>query len=191
MTDSKLWGPCTWYMIHEIAFHLPQTSNHLPPDTSKNLNIFYSGLQSLLPCPSCRAHYGWTLSNYPLHQYNRTGLSMSKWTVIAHNLTNRGLKKKTYTYSDAKKMYSHNNSSKVDHKKLSDFISYILERTNTTPLETRKSVALSLNRLYPCRKCCEQIKIYESKHPISKVRTNHDMSVWAKNLRIVLQSKCN
>lgn len=190
MTDSKIWGPYAWYMMHEIAFNLQQTYDKLPSKISKYLRVFYTGLHALLPCPSCRTHYGWTLSKYPLNKYNRSGISMAKWTVTAHNLVNQGLKKKTYTYSNAKNLYLRRGVATINHKKLSEFIRYILEKTNTAPLATRKSVASVLIHLYPCHKCRTRLQLHASKNPIYTVKTSRDMNNWAKRLRWVAQAQC-
>ena len=190
MTNSKIWGPYTWYMMHEIAFALPQNYDKLPSKKSKYLHIFYSGLRSLLPCPSCKKHYSLTLSKYPLTKYNVSGLLMSKWTIISHNLTNKGLHKKIYTYLEAKNLYLRRGIATINHTKLSEFIRYILEKTTTSPLVTRKSVATALIQLYPCHKCQIRLKSYESKNNLSKVNTSNEMNNWAKKLRWVTQAQC-
>jgi len=194
LADSKIWGPYAWYFIHQVAFRLPHTENNLTPTTRKFLNSFFLTIRWLLPCPSCQKHYGWTLSKYPVSKYYSTGVKMSKWTVIAHNLTNKGLNslgkgppKKIYTYAAAKDLYLSPKGvhSKLNHGKLAAFIQIIIENSRDKPLSNRKSMATCVANLYPCFKCRKRLQNFLAKNSLKNVKSSSDMSAWAKRFRSV------
>lgn len=192
MIDSKLWGPCTWYVIHEIAFSLPQNNIKLSINTSKNLLTFYKGIQQLIPCPACKTHYKTILSKHPVDKNNKFGVNISKWTVTIHNITNKGLNKKVITYNDAKKIYLRKGAIGVNHKKISEFVKYILEKnSNNVSLQVRKSVLLSLIELYPCKKCITYLQKYLSEKTLDNVTNNNEMNNWITDLRLVIEKGCS
>lgn len=190
MSDSKIWGPYVWYMIHKIAFELPQNYEKLSPNISKYLLNFYTNLQKLIPCPSCKNHYKVILSRFPINKYNSSGILISKWTIKIHNITNSALHKKLYTYSSVKNLYLKKGIINIDHKKLGEFIRYIIEKTRIEPLQIRKIIASNLIKLYPCNKCRNRLKVYESKNNIDSIKTTIQMNNWAKKLRLISQDKC-
>jgi hypothetical protein len=181
--DSKIWGPSTWYVMHKIAFHLPQNNSELPTITKNYLISFYKNLKPLLPCPSCQKHYFCTLIKNPPSSYFKSGISTSKWTVNAHNLTNKGLNKKIIEFKLASDMYTKSGSIyyNINHNLISTFILNIIIKRKDL-INNRKEVAKSICYLHPCLKCREIFIEYLTQNSLKNVKTNIDMILWAKNL---------
>jgi hypothetical protein len=188
--DSKIWGPSTWYVMHQIAFHLPQNNSELPTITKNYLLSFYTNLNKLLPCPSCQKHYTFTLSKNPPSSHFKSGISTSNWTVNAHNLTNKGLKKKIIEFKLALDMYTKPNSIyyNINHIFISNFILHIIINSKDL-INQRKEVANSLCYLHPCLNCREIFIEYLTQNSLNDVKTDNDMIIWGKNLNKL--SKCN
>jgi len=188
--DSKIWGPYTWYFMHQVAFRLPQNYNELRQEIRDLLKKFYTSIRFLLPCPSCQKHYGLTLNQYPISKYNTSGIRIAKWMVNSHNLVNKGLKKKVYTYEEARKIQVGKGLSTIDYSKLDMCMKYILEMSTDKPLSHRKIVAKCIVKLYPCPKYRPTLINYMNKNQLQKVKTANEMNKWSKNLRMVLLHLC-
>jgi cytidine deaminase len=188
--DSKIWGPATWYVMHQIAFRLPQTTGSLPAKTKAYLISFYTNLKPLLPCPSCQKHYAWTLYKTPPSSHFTNSISVSKWTVNSHNLTNKGLDKKIIPFAVAANMYTKPGSIyyNINHNLISTFILHIIINWNKL-INYRKAVATSICYLHPCLKCREIFIEYLTTNSLKDVKTNKDMVLWGKNLN-KLSKKC-
>jgi hypothetical protein len=181
--DSKIWGPPTWYVMHQIAFSLPQNNSHLSVKTKAYLVSFYTNLCPLLPCPACKKHYTRTLYNRPPSYHFTKSISVSKWTVNAHNLTNKGLDKKVIPFTLASNMYTKPGSIyyNINHDLISAFIFHIIINCKNL-INYRKAVSASFCYLHPCLKCREIYIKYLTKNSLQNVKSNKDMVLWAINL---------
>ena len=188
--DSKIWGPSTWYVMHIIAFHLPQNNNPLLAKIKNYLIRFYKNLNPILPCPSCQQHYSITLSKLPPSSNFISGISTSKWTVIVHNLTNKGLNKKIIPFNLVFDMYTKPSSIyyKINHNLISKFILHIIVNCKDK-INNRKEVATCLCYLHPCLKCRIIFIKYLTQNSLKNVNTNNDMILWGKKL-INISNKC-
>jgi hypothetical protein len=95
----KIWGPSGWYLLHSISLGYPE----IPSRGEQNdYKIFFTNLQNVLPCKSCREHYKKNLATYVL-----TDDTLSKrtklinWLISVHNSVNRSNKKVEMSISDA------------------------------------------------------------------------------------------
>ena len=191
-TEAKVWGPYVWYFMHQFTFRLSQTNSPFPLRTLKLLNSFFVYIKDLLPCPSCQIHYGQTLSKYPPLSYFTSGIGAAKWAVLAHNLANKGLKKKEIPYPKAVDMYTKKGGIHyiLNHSKLSTFINVILVKSKDKPLINRKKVAETIAHLYPCLKCREKFKLFLSNNNIKLIKTNKEMNLLAQNFLAISKSPC-
>ena len=74
------WGPYFWKFLINIAQNYPEqfTSLH-----SRQIELFLTQLQFVLPCPACRKHYHDYLSQYPPNIHSR--YEMIYWLYILYN----------------------------------------------------------------------------------------------------------
>jgi hypothetical protein len=190
--EAKDWGPYVWYFMHQLTFRLPQ--NNIPFDKRilKKLNNFLVLIKNLLPCKSCQEHYSNTLTKYPPLKYITTGIGLAKWVVLAHNLTNKGLKKKEIPYPTTVGMYTNESGIHyiLNHSKLSTFINIILVKSKNKPLKSRKKIAETVALLYPCLKCREKFKPYLSNNYIKSIKTNTEMKSLAKKFLDISKIPC-
>jgi hypothetical protein len=188
--DSKIWGSSTWYVMHKIAFSLPQKNSYLSEKTKSYLVRFYTNIQPLLPCPSCQKHYIKTIYNRPPSSHFTKSISVSKWTVNAHNITNKGLNKKIIPFTLASNMYTKHGSIyyNINHDLISAFIFHIIINCNNL-INYRKEVSTSFCYLHPCLKCRDICIEYLTNNSLKNVKTNKDMVLWAINLN-KLSKKC-
>lgn len=191
VVDSKIWGPYTWYVIHQIAYSYIREKRVIPDREKRLLRSFMMNLRPILPCPSCRTHFGQTLSRYPITKENQNGSKIFNWTIRAHNLANKGLKKKVLTYAQAEAVHK----KKIEHKKIIQFITTMLMESTNKPIANRKALAVCLTNLFPCIGCRPIISSYYRRSNPSKINTPKEMTLWAKRLiyachRAMKECKC-
>jgi hypothetical protein len=93
-----------WTIIHSLAFQLKEDIS-----TNQELSILVYGFFNVdvkkIPCSNCRNHYITYLAQHPMHSV-KNNLDLQKWTVDLHNDVNRRNGKPTFSFSDAKNLYS-------------------------------------------------------------------------------------
>jgi len=93
---TSIWGPLGWMALHSVSSCYPDSP--LPAERT----LIYTWLdmfQSTITCPSCRDHFGQSLSGYRrLHSEmlnSRTDFMLAVFRL--HNTVNRKLNKPVYT----------------------------------------------------------------------------------------------
>lgn len=99
--DVRFWGPPFWETMHQISFNYPQINPS--EENKKAVKTWFTTLQHLLPCESCRIHFANLLKDYPIQLQNRD--SLTRWLVEIHNRVNDRLGKPRMAYEVAAEKY--------------------------------------------------------------------------------------
>jgi hypothetical protein len=103
MTDPNFWGPPLWSTLHTISFDYP---NNPTEEEKNNYRNFFHALKYVLPCGTCREHYGKGIEKtYPIEPALKNRDSLSRWLVNFHNVVNKRLNKPVVTYESVKEKY--------------------------------------------------------------------------------------
>lgn len=107
--DPKSWGPPTWKSLHSITFGYP----HCPTmDDKKNNLLYFTLLQHVLPCITCRDNYKKHLNKYPLtNDILSSRIKFIKWLIDIHNEVNIMLGKPTKSYEEVINKYETQNNN--------------------------------------------------------------------------------
>jgi hypothetical protein len=100
--DPNIWGPKLWFVIHTFALNFPKNPSY---DDIRTYEEFFNNLKSTIPCYKCKIHYTEELEKNPIINYLTDTETLFKYTVDFHNIVNKRLKKKTYNYNEAYKIY--------------------------------------------------------------------------------------
>jgi len=92
---TSIWGPLGWMTLHSVASCYPDS----PTSAEQTLTQAWLDMfQSTITCPSCREHFGISLTsyrrNYPNMLASRRDFLL--FTFRAHNAVNRRLNKPIY-----------------------------------------------------------------------------------------------
>ena len=106
--EPNIWGPSAWLFLHSVTFQYPEN----PTEVEKlNYNHFFTSLQHVLPCPTCRKHYKENLEKLPIALNSKKELI--EWLIDIHNEVNIIYHKKQFTYEEVyqkyKKLYNPSN----------------------------------------------------------------------------------
>ncbi len=93
-----VWGPIFWMTMHIVALGYSDKPSYSEKKAAKE---FYEGLQFLLPCPTCKAHYSENLKVNPISPSLDNRRDLFRWTVNMHNTINKQLGKPTITEEEA------------------------------------------------------------------------------------------
>jgi len=181
--DSKIWGSKVWYAIHQIAYNYIREKKTITVSQKRNLRNFYGSLRHLLPCPSCRDHYSRTLSRAPVLKFVTNGSTIFAWTVRAHNLANKGLKKKVLTVSEATKIHS----APFNETAFQEYVKYILLLSTNKKWTERRLHAVCLILLYPASKSRTAALAFATKENPRNLKGAGAMNKWAKKLYDVIR----
>ena len=101
--SPEIWGPALWSTLHIMTFNYPQN----PTDYEKQQYYqFFQALQYVLPCDSCRKHYGKGINEtYPIQPALKNRDTLTRWLVMFHNVVNQRLGKPTVSYESVKQKY--------------------------------------------------------------------------------------
>jgi hypothetical protein len=167
-------------MIHQITFHFPQNTQKLNAATLRKLDKFLRALQQILPCPTCRDHFNMTLKRTPPAKTMLTGGMASEWGVKAHNIVNKGLKKKIVSYQEAVAIHK----GKFVHSRANNFIRYMLIRNTRASLRFLRNAALYMIELFPCDHCSRgMFQYYErTKVEFNKMKNMTQWTRWSTGL---------
>jgi Erv1 / Alr family len=95
--EPKVWGKYIWTSIHMIALGYPDK----PTDEDKmNYKQFYINLWKVIPCYKCSVNYQKHLEELPIDAHLNDNMSLFKWTVDFHNIVNKELGKKEWTFEE-------------------------------------------------------------------------------------------
>ena len=93
--DPNIWGRQLWYSLHIITFNYP--NNPTNNDKNNYKNFFYS-LINVIPCNYCKHNLKIHMKTLPLENALHNKIALVKWLFNIHNLTNKHLNKKIFTY---------------------------------------------------------------------------------------------
>lgn len=100
----EFFGPSTWKTLHSIAWNYAAKPDAPTEEEKKNIVDFLVLLEHLLPCPSCRTHYGAYMLKNPIDSSSRDALT--RWLYELHADVNRRSKKSSISYEQHKKDYA-------------------------------------------------------------------------------------
>ncbi len=100
--DPTVWGRGLWIFIHSVALNYPE---HPDPIDKKNVYNFFTNLENVIPCSTCRNNYNLHMNKLPLSSYLNNKNDLFKWTVEMHNIVNSDLGKPILTVEQAKNIY--------------------------------------------------------------------------------------
>ena len=93
--NPEIWGPHGWFFLHRITLAYPDN----PTNEDKLMyKHFFHNVGNVLPCDTCKIHYGQNISTYPIDKHLDNRESLSRWLVTMHNLVNDSLGKKRISY---------------------------------------------------------------------------------------------
>ena len=95
--EPNIWGEKAWFFLHTITLSLPE---NISENLQKDIYIYFSLLQKLLPCPSCKDNYKKHLVKYPLNNRLKTKKDVVSWLVDIHNEVNKMNNKSIMSYKD-------------------------------------------------------------------------------------------
>lgn len=82
------WGPHFWMTLHVACVGCQDY---------KIISEFVEGYKSIIPCLSCRAHFASVLTENPVPEAG----NFFEWSVDVHNIVNRRLGKREFSYEEA------------------------------------------------------------------------------------------
>jgi thiol-disulfide isomerase/thioredoxin len=79
--SPRTWGPPVWFVIHIVALMYPRN-----PTASERQEMidFFTGLQKVLPCASCKEHFAKELATLDPDTF-RNRDTLFEWTVAFHD----------------------------------------------------------------------------------------------------------
>ena len=113
----EFFGPSTWKTLHSIAWNYAEHENSPTEEEKKDIIDFFVLLQKLLPCPSCRTHFGAYMLRNPIDASSRSALV--HWLYDLHADVNIRTKKltPTPTFEQHRKDYAQWGEKEVEHFK--------------------------------------------------------------------------
>lgn len=89
-----VWGPHGWKFMHAVALAYPET----PSVEEKQAALqFFSSLEYLLPCESCKQNFRKEIQMFPLKPALVSKQKLNEWLTEVHNSVNKRLKKTVMT----------------------------------------------------------------------------------------------
>lgn len=85
-----VWGPHAWKFMHAVALTYPEQPSKEEQQAAFN---FFSSLQYLLPCESCKLNYVKELKMFPIEDAVTSKQKLNEWLAALHNSVNERLKK--------------------------------------------------------------------------------------------------
>jgi len=82
---TKAWGPSGWVFLHSIAQRYPVSPTEVD---KRNAKIFYTSIQTLLPCKMCRESYAKYIQILPIEYFLSARKDLILWVYIVHNFVN-------------------------------------------------------------------------------------------------------
>lgn len=95
--EPKIWGKYVWTSIHILALGYPDKPT---PEDMKNYKTFYTELWKVIPCYKCSINYKKHLDDLPIDKYLSDNMSLFRWTVDFHNIVNKELGKKEWSFEE-------------------------------------------------------------------------------------------
>ncbi len=154
LTDSDVWGPKAWYLIHHITRRLVKDNptGQLKSLVLEAVDSFFFSLTVLMPCAVCQENYKQKLIEDGYQNHLDSWKALDEWSHQLHNRVNKMLNKKEMPQSEYLKMYK-----KVDKQKLQAFVKiledlYVEKNMALSEIQNMKILLDSLVVLYPTKK---------------------------------------
>ena len=97
-----VWGSHFWKVIHYVALSYPERPSYTD---KQNFKQFFSSIQYVLPCESCKQNMVSNLRQLPLEQNLENNTKLFKWTVDLHNMVRKETNKPVMSYDSARQLY--------------------------------------------------------------------------------------
>tara|TARA_B100000575_G_C23090464_1_gene628655 strand:- start:228 stop:671 length:444 start_codon:yes stop_codon:yes gene_type:complete len=95
--NPNIWGPQLWFSLHIITLNYPNNPNNKDKTNFKN---FFETLINVIPCNYCKHNFRIHMNKLPIDNALNNNNSLVKWLFDIHNLTNKHLNKKIFTYQE-------------------------------------------------------------------------------------------
>ena len=104
-TLKNEWGKNLWFTLHNSSLHYPEKANILCAERTKN---FILGITNLVPVLEYKKDIDIFIYHYQskLLEICSSRESLFKFFVDMHNMVNKKLGKKIYSYDEAYKLYA-------------------------------------------------------------------------------------
>jgi hypothetical protein len=122
--QTNEWGPAAWKFLHTITFSYPVNP------TIDDINIFksfFTSLQFILPCSSCRKSYSKVLKYIPIDVYLESRNGLTFWLFLVHNIVNNKLNKNLETFDNVVLLYE---NYRARCGNMNDIVKYELCKNN-------------------------------------------------------------
>jgi hypothetical protein len=96
--EPKVWGKYIWTSIHILALGYPDKPSN---EDIQNYKQFFLNFWKVIPCYKCSQNYLKHLEELPIDNFMTDNLSLFKWTVGLHNIVNKELGKREFSYEEA------------------------------------------------------------------------------------------
>lgn len=176
---KNIWGPCAWYLLHCISIG----DYHEVKESYKNYYLkFYSSFGYVLPCIICAEHYKNITGIF--HKINMKIFSREyiiKWVFDFHNIVNKNLGKKEFTFNEFTDMYLMTN--KIDNNKIFFFVDNVFLNADYHEMSMYKyeqyhTFFVSLAKLYPDKKIRMILKKLIKSETFKKIDTPLEFGIW-------------
>jgi len=99
------WGPSLWFTLHNSSYNYPEKANILCAERTKN---FILGIPILIPVLEYKKDIEIFIARQQddLLEICKSRDRLFNFFVDMHNMVNKKLKKKIFSYEEAKKIYS-------------------------------------------------------------------------------------
>ncbi len=101
--NKTMWGNALWFLIHYIAYNLPEK---ITPEIASSYKAFIVSLRYLIPCPECGKHMHEYLSENVIDDFLVSNRSLFYWTWVFHNSVNKRLNKPCPSINQVVEIYS-------------------------------------------------------------------------------------
>ncbi len=95
--EPKIWGKYIWTSIHIIALGYPDKPTQ---EDKENYKKFFIDLWKVIPCYKCSKNYQKHFEELPIDNYLDDNMSLFRWTVEFHNIVNKELGKREWTFEE-------------------------------------------------------------------------------------------
>lgn len=109
----EFFGPSTWKALHSMAFNYAKNPDQPTEAEKRDVVDFFRLVERMLPCESCRVHYGKYINANPIDASSRDALT--KWLYDCHSAVNERNKKPNLTYQEHVYDYSGWDEARIKH----------------------------------------------------------------------------
>ena len=85
-----VWGPHGWKFMHAVALAYPDNPS---TEEKRAASQFFTSLEYLLPCESCKQNFRKELQMFPLQPALESKQKLNEWLTALHNSVNKRLNK--------------------------------------------------------------------------------------------------